>query len=137
MNNDIHDPDTEVLEGGVALMDGAGALNAIDRASIDMQIATAKQYPRSITKSLREAMDLATLDEATAAVHASMQAPPRWQDDRRTIDPASRSHGLLVGQSPRRRRHRGRGSDDGHSDGHVLRSREKRRDPSPGETAHH
>jgi hypothetical protein len=32
-----------------------------------MQIATAKQYPRSITSSLKEAMTLATLDEETAA----------------------------------------------------------------------
>lgn len=43
------------------------ALSAVDRASIDMQIATAKAYPRSITKSLREATELATLDEDTAA----------------------------------------------------------------------
>src|SRR5690348_6841125 len=42
------------------------ALSAVDRASIDMQIATAKQYPRSITAALREATELATLDEETA-----------------------------------------------------------------------
>lgn len=43
------------------------ALSDVDRASIDMQIATAKQYPRVVSKSLKEAMDLATLDEETAA----------------------------------------------------------------------
>ena len=43
------------------------ALGAVDKASIDIQIATAKRYPRSVDKSLGEAKALATLDEETAA----------------------------------------------------------------------
>jgi hypothetical protein len=39
----------------------------VDRASIDVQIATAKRYPRSVDKALKEALTLATLDEETAA----------------------------------------------------------------------
>ena len=39
---------------------------ALDRAAIDMQVSTAKKYPRSITKALLEAQELATLDEETA-----------------------------------------------------------------------
>jgi hypothetical protein len=56
------EPTTEVL----SLVDGAVALTAVDRAAIDMQVATAKQYPRSITKAINEAIELATIDEATA-----------------------------------------------------------------------
>ena len=50
-----------------SLLDGSTALEAVDRASIDIQIATAKQYPRSVDKALKEALTLATLDEETAA----------------------------------------------------------------------
>lgn len=44
----------------------AGTLSATERAQIDMQVATAKQYPRSVTKSLRDAESLACVDEETA-----------------------------------------------------------------------
>lgn len=39
---------------------------ALDRASIDMQVATAKKYPRSITKALKEAEEMACMDPDTA-----------------------------------------------------------------------
>lgn len=57
----------EVEVGSVALLSGNEALSAVDRAAIDIQVATAKQYPRSIDRSLKEALTLATLDEETAA----------------------------------------------------------------------
>lgn len=60
-----HPDDNEDVEV-LTLLDGAGALSTVDRASIDMQIATAKQYPRSVDKALKEALTLATLDEETA-----------------------------------------------------------------------
>jgi hypothetical protein len=50
----------------VGLLDGANALEAVDRASIDIQIATAKRYPRKVHDALDEAVALATLDEETA-----------------------------------------------------------------------
>lgn len=62
----VHDGDPDGHTEVVSLMDGAGALSAVDRASIDMQIATARQYPRVISTSLKEALTLATLDEETA-----------------------------------------------------------------------
>ena len=42
------------------------AVEAIERASIDIQIATAHKYPRSITKFKRTAMDMIMQDEETA-----------------------------------------------------------------------
>lgn len=42
------------------------AVQAITSAEIDRQIATAKQFPRSVQGSLNEAIALATLDEDTA-----------------------------------------------------------------------
>ena len=42
-------------------------LSKLERASIDMQIATAHQYPRSITRFKENALALVTLDEETAA----------------------------------------------------------------------
>jgi hypothetical protein len=62
-----YEPD-DALEGPVhSAVDGSVALEAVDRASIDMQIATANQYPRSVTESLREAESLACFDADTAA----------------------------------------------------------------------
>jgi hypothetical protein len=57
----------EVESSSVAIVDVATSMTAVDRAAIDAQVATAKQYPRSVTQSLRDARTLATLDEETAA----------------------------------------------------------------------
>ena len=43
------------------------ALQAIQSAEVDIQIATAHKYPRSITKFMQSAMDMVTTDRATAA----------------------------------------------------------------------
>lgn len=44
----------------------ADMLAAINRSEVDMQIATAKQYPRDIQAALNRIQTLATLDEETA-----------------------------------------------------------------------
>ncbi len=54
-------------EKALDLLEGSEALAVVDRAAIDVQVATAKQYPRSVDKALKEALTLATLDEDTAA----------------------------------------------------------------------
>lgn len=43
------------------------ALESISRAEVDMQIATAKRYPRDLMKVKQGMMSIATLDEETAA----------------------------------------------------------------------
>jgi len=61
--------DVEVAEEKASLVvldSNVGALTATERAQIDMQVSTAKQYPRSITKALQDAESLACLDEETA-----------------------------------------------------------------------
>jgi hypothetical protein len=67
VNGQGEEMETEVEVGTLDLVHGVGALEAVDRASIDIQVSTAKKYPRSVTKALREAKELATLDEHTAA----------------------------------------------------------------------
>lgn len=57
------------------------ALSAVDRAEIDIQIATAKKYPRSVAHFRQEALTMATLDEETAA--SMFYALPRGK---RTIE---------------------------------------------------
>lgn len=57
------DTEVEVME----VESTAIALSANERATIDIQIATAKQYPRSIDKALKEVEALACRDEETAA----------------------------------------------------------------------
>lgn len=56
-------------EAGVQIqtLSGGEALESIDRASMDVQISTAKRYPRSVTEALNQAVTLATMDEETAA----------------------------------------------------------------------
>jgi len=44
-----------------------GTLQAITRAEIDVQISTAKQYPRSVAKFLKHATSMATMNEEIAA----------------------------------------------------------------------
>jgi hypothetical protein len=57
--------DDEMIEA--ELIPASVALTAADKAAIDVQVTTAKQYPRDIRKALDEAMVLATMDEDTAA----------------------------------------------------------------------
>ncbi len=57
------DEPTTALEA----LEGGAAIDAVDAAAISQQIATAKRYPRSVTKALTDAQTLATLDEETAA----------------------------------------------------------------------
>jgi len=45
---------------------GPGGMSILARAEIDIQIATAHQYPRSITQFRREALAMATMDVDTA-----------------------------------------------------------------------
>lgn len=55
----IDQADIEILE--------PQALSAIEKANIDMQIATARKYPRMIKTFISQAMSMATLDEDTAS----------------------------------------------------------------------
>lgn len=59
--------------------EGPMALASIDRASIDIQIATARAFPRSVSKALAEVESLALLDEETAA--SMFYALPRGKND--------------------------------------------------------
>jgi len=56
----------EQLERVSAELVEPSALEAVSRAEIDVQIATAKRYPRSIVSFKRELLELATLDEETS-----------------------------------------------------------------------
>lgn len=61
----------EVMGEGEArdleIVDAGQVLSTLSKAEIDIQIATAKRYPRSIKAFKNQAMELATLDEETAA----------------------------------------------------------------------
>lgn len=62
--------DTEALEGELITaeqIDNSTALMALNKSEIDMQIVTAKRFPRSIKQFKSNAMELACLDEETAA----------------------------------------------------------------------
>lgn len=59
--------DTEkVVEGEIVEEISAVALAGMNIAGIDVQIATAKRYPRSLTKFRKDLLDMATFDEETA-----------------------------------------------------------------------
>lgn len=87
----MRDEDGEEIRTEVGTI-GALALPesvALDRAAIDMQVATAKQYPRSITKALQEAEELATLDEETAG-SCFYTLPKRKGQDKAIEGPSAR-----------------------------------------------
>lgn len=54
-------------EDEVQLVDNSTAIEALNRSEIDVQISTARAYPRSIRTFRTQAMEMATLDEDTAA----------------------------------------------------------------------
>lgn len=66
--NDTQDPlsDVELLPRRTDDQPAAGPLEAIERASIDMQIATAHRFPRKISKVKDDMLSIAMLDEETA-----------------------------------------------------------------------
>ncbi len=72
------DQDVETVEAELVPLTDSIALTADDRAQIDIQIATAKKYPRDVAKSVREAKLLACMDEDVAA--SMHYALPRKQD---------------------------------------------------------
>lgn len=51
----------------ITVLNPSEALQALNRAEIDIQVATAKQYPRVVDKSLATIKALATIDQETAA----------------------------------------------------------------------
>jgi hypothetical protein len=59
----------------VEVLDGGEALGALNRSEIDMQISTAKQYPRELAKVRKTILELATIDRQTA--EACFYALPR------------------------------------------------------------
>lgn len=75
----------EIIEVNAELVPvgDAVALGAADRAQIDMQIATAKRYPRDIQKAVRDAKALVCTDQDVAiSMHYAL---PRTQDGQRVF----------------------------------------------------
>jgi|GEM_PF-314214 hypothetical protein len=60
MNNEIRSALSEIVEPG------GNSIEAIERASVDIQIATAHQYPRSLTLFKSRALEMVSMDEETA-----------------------------------------------------------------------
>jgi len=67
-------------EGQVTQPPDIGTLAVLNKSEIDQQIATARRWPRQIVTFRREALQLATLDERTAA--ECIYSLPRKQFDR-------------------------------------------------------
>lgn len=59
---EIEQPQVELLQ-----VSNSESLAALNRSEIDVQIATAKQYPRNLSQVLNNIETLATLDEKTAS----------------------------------------------------------------------
>jgi hypothetical protein len=78
-------PRPEVLERDNEIQ-VSGALEAQTRGEVDIQIATAKRYPRSIKTFINTALEMATLDEQTA--EACFYSIPR--DGKTVTGPSAR-----------------------------------------------
>lgn len=59
-------PSSETIEDGHVQLVAADALAAIERSQVDMQIATAKKYPRSVSSFLGEAQSMISLSPEIA-----------------------------------------------------------------------
>lgn len=68
MGHEFDDEAATFDESGQFLSDGTGAaLMALNASEIDMQISTAKKYPRSVKQFRNEALEMATLTESVAS----------------------------------------------------------------------
>lgn len=65
--DDRDEQGTQEGDGGQPQQVTTSALSVLERAQLDVQISTAKAYPRSIKAFCREARDMALLDQETAA----------------------------------------------------------------------
>lgn len=83
--------DIEIVDTGTP--DESMAIS-LSRAEIDQQIATARAYPRSIDRAMRNIMTLATLDETTA--EECVYALPRG--GKPIKGPSARFAEIIVGQ---------------------------------------
>lgn len=54
------------MENEIIEVKQAEVLSALNRAEVDIQIATAKQYPRDLTRVLNTIATYATMDKETA-----------------------------------------------------------------------
>lgn len=77
-------PDFGDEEGRQTPAPDIGTLAVLNKSEIDQQIATARRWPRQIVTFRREALQLATLDERTAA--ECIYSLPRKQYDKQTGD---------------------------------------------------
>lgn len=89
--NEVQEVEIEEVE----VLDGSMALMAVDKAAIDIQINTAKMYPRSVTKALREAETLACMDEETAASMTYL-LPARGEGNKKITGPSVRLAEAMV-----------------------------------------
>ena len=80
----------EVMEREIPYIDG-GALAVITRGEIDMQVATAHKFPRSVSRFQGEVMSLVTLNEQVA--QECIYALPR---DGKIIEGASARFGEII-----------------------------------------
>jgi hypothetical protein len=64
MNNELQTMEGQHVE--VMQVSNAESLAALTRSEIDVQIATAKQYPRNLARVLGNIETLATMDEEVA-----------------------------------------------------------------------
>jgi hypothetical protein len=92
----VAEPETNLHseEGVVTEAPDIGTLAVLNKSEIDQQIATAKKYPRSIVSFRKEALQLATLDETTAA--ECIYALPR---DGKTIEGPSARFAEIINYS--------------------------------------
>ena len=58
--------EAEAREKALLFKEETTALMAITKGEVDMQVSTAKQYPRSLDRSVKKAIMLATMDKETA-----------------------------------------------------------------------
>ncbi len=63
---DLITADGEILEQGSLTVLPSGAMAELSKAEIAQQVATARQYPRSISRAVKAITSLATLDESAA-----------------------------------------------------------------------
>ena len=81
----------------------AGMLQAINRAEVDIQIATAKQYPRDLNVTLNKIATYATMDRETAedCFYVLRRKGNNGQDSViGAIRPYGGNHRRGLGQSP-------------------------------------
>ena len=97
-------------------------LDELERANVDVQVSTAKRYPRDMRRSVNNSIVMATMNEEVARSCGYARREARY----RPVRPSGKNHRFQLGKHAYRSQSRTDHRQAGHQPGHGMGSRKQR-----------